>query len=95
MLEVPTRVTRTIDVHLAMVLAHLGVVVEVHVSQDVTAGPMLLAAATHDVGDQGDAPLLDQLVVDRLIEVTQHVHVSPPQLDADAVLETGGHGPAV
>ncbi len=65
------------DVHLAVVLAHLGVVVEVHVSQDEPATCKLLPCAMHDVGDQSDAPFLDQLVVHGLIEVAEHVHVPP------------------
>ncbi len=70
-----------------MVLADLGVVVQIHVSENETAGG-LIAGPANDLDDQRRAAFLEQLVVDGLVEVAEHVHVAPAQLHAEAVLET-------
>ena len=62
---------------------------EVHMSQDIAAVLVVLAETADQLGNQRDPALLEQLVVHGLIEVAEHVHVAPPQLDADAVLKSG------
>ena len=92
MLEVPTRARRTTTSTSLVVLAHLGPVVEVDLGEDVAAVGMFVARAPHDLGHQRDPALLEQLVVDRLVEVAEQVDVAPAELDADALLECRRHG---
>ena len=90
-LDVPTRRQAYDDLHLGMVLADLGAVVEVDVGDDKRPVGVLLADPADDLGHQRRAPLLQQLVVHGLIEVAEHVHVTPPQLHLHAVLESRRH----
>ena len=76
------------DLDLPVVLTHLAVIVEVDVSDHVAPVRMVLTDAAHELADQRRPTLLEQLVVDGLIEVAEHVHVAPPQLDTEAVLES-------
>jgi ribulose 1,5-bisphosphate synthetase/thiazole synthase len=63
--------------------------------EDIAALRVVVAESANELGDERDPALLGQLVVHGLIEVAEHVHVAPTQLDADAVLESGGHRPPV
>jgi hypothetical protein len=63
---------------LAVAGADLVEVVELHAGEDERE-----AQIAAQRGDQRRAPLLQQLVVDRLVEVAEHVHVAPPQADPD------------
>ena len=76
-------------VDLFVVLAHLTVIVEVHMGEDEAAVSVVAADARWTSSAIiAIAALLEQLVVDGLVQVAEHVHVAPAELDADALLES-------
>ena len=79
-------------IDLAVFLADLRPVVEVDMSEDVAAVRVVGPDAADQLGEERDAALLEQLVVHRLVEVAEHVHVAPAQLDAQRLLEWRRHG---
>ena len=83
------------DLDVLMVPAHFGVVIEVDVSEH--EGPVrgIAPDAADELGHQPGPPLLQELVVDRLVEMAEHIHVSPAQLHAQTVFESRRHGRVV